>query len=146
MTWLEASKILDEQRALLAPGALELSALRKIGTEAGDVFLSVASQTQKCLEAAIRCFTRNGSWPHLGNDEVTVLVLRLDWGASMALLLGSASRGPSSRRFVPDLAPDVVEEDVLEWLLIDAWELHALPAIHDTVESLLGTQIDDVDG
>ncbi len=83
------------------------------------------------LRAAIRMYARQERWPELSAEERTCLRYRLSISIDYVTFLADAAK-------VPALGvgePAVEEEDLLEWVICEAWENNGYALMRDVIDS-----------
>ena len=137
MTWLEVGELLrgEGDRFLKTPGVPDLSALTDEVARLPEVLLDLEQQTFGAVDEAARHFARTRQWPVLTTDQRTMLVFRLEYAASLCLLLGNPL--PEYQTVIPEPSLDVPEEHLIEWALIHAWDAAGFQGIHDTLDRAL---------
>jgi hypothetical protein len=124
MTWREIADLLGGE-------ARKVSRLSKVDNSktlsiAGKDLLAVQAKTKKAVDAAVSAFVKTKSWPALSEDETAILARRLLFAEN--LLRGFVmQKMKDGRQFFPT-EPGCSETEVLEFLLIDAWQRYGLLA------------------
>ena|SRR5437660_7098185 len=87
--------------------------------ELRDYLARVEEASREGVDAAVRAFSRSGSWPELSPTEKYFVAQRIEFAVWVALALVA----PDDRKesVVPNPPETLEREDQVEWLLIWAW-------------------------
>jgi len=126
MDWREISELcqteLEKIRADLPP----------IGSffpqsQVASTFLSNERRTNEAVEVAVRHFAEHRTWPEMSQLERTMLCFRLEFAASLAILL---SEQPAPWN---DSLEAQHDEERLGWLMLFAWENEGFSTLHENL-------------
>jgi hypothetical protein len=129
MDWGEIAELCHDEWDRLRMGCPEPRALFEEPSGALTALLKYEQGATDQLEAAVRQWARDRTWPTLTDVECTLLCLRLEYAGQLAALLyeqpGWSSDGDD-------------DESRLGWLMLFAWHEHGFPALQRTLELFVG--------
>jgi hypothetical protein len=102
--------------------------------KAADAFYTLDQLHSEEVEASIRYFSRNQTWPPLPTEELVALHFRFRFACESLLLFAglSTTRLPSGSPSNDIPEPD---EDIYEWALIDLWKKQGRRFFSEVLES-----------
>lgn len=131
MEWADIAAVCQREWELLRSDDLpDLSTFFPDASTALSTLLRHEQETTEEVEAAVRTFSANRTWPALSDLERTMLCLRLEYAVSLASLL--AEQPPWSAEGTGD-----DPQTGMEWLLLFAWGEHGFPTLQRTLEQFL---------
>jgi len=106
----------------------ELAEILLSGDNALDDF---DEEAEPGIRAAVRMYVRQETWPELTAVERTCLRYRLSISIDYATFLADAAKAPG----LGIGHPTQEEEDLVEWVICEAWENNGYALMRDVIES-----------
>ena len=122
MTWRELADFLGNQaRKISLESKSDISKTLALSPSELLVF---QAKTKKSVDAAIVSFCGERKWPKLDQESSSMLVRRMLFAET--LLRGFALLKNKDRKPLIPCEPDLTDAELVECLLIDAWERYGL--------------------
>lgn len=139
MDWGDISELcgqeLEAKRALLPP----LTSFFPNPERLADTLLTLESETDQAVHAAVNQFAESRTWPQLADKQETLLCFRLEFAAQIADLL---FQQPAPWTDSPDSQHD---EERLGWLMLFAWHQVGFQWLYETLARMLGDKSGSVE-
>ena len=112
------------QRSFPPPNVLELPSQAAPESQLHAAFEQTELLLRESVDAAVRAFSRSGSWPtNLSGREKYFLCQRIEFAIWVALALAAPGSDDGTTGGLPDPPEHFEKDDQIEWLLIWAWRV-----------------------
>jgi hypothetical protein len=143
MTWCEISQTMEKARdSLPAMSGDEMYAKEQFWALQWEQMAPWLNHFQPAVEASVRVYARQGSWPQLSEDELLILHWRAEQAVDATFVLASVELAHGLS------VSTLGEEDLVEWFFCVWWALGGEAQIVDRIEALAhfpGVDSDDPD-